>query len=671
MPIIDVKKIIIEQIDKETNDVIENGRKYELDCSTSMDMEPVYINGEERVYQDETAVVLHNVTAPNIYGYDLIVNTADFTLSMYAFLSDGMYNDGSFRREKNIFLNNWDGTWTAGWSESTMRNRNWFAPMEVSNNEGFSGTSGSYSIVNGIDVNNPGSVASGTPDSVRTYTRRFVKPDSIRSLDTVYNDSLIALSNTLRSNGGERTNYVVQEDGTTIAYGLQSVPGASTSPVSSGVAGSDGTGWARFKLLSSCSIYAMSSGTYSNNTWMPTAQPNTLYNLVFGLENVASTTKTYTNSDGSTEPRSLSRFMRDIPARQKPYFSLYITANPNARTMFEYFPGETGRSSVVEYDEGAALSMGIRLRSFINDDPYVILDKTFAQLEGELWSTTETSEEYLHKVTTYRKQFEFEPGSNFMLTAYMYYYVNPIEDISTWDTTAEVFTVNAPVISFSYRSLTFARNKIDNQPFVFDYYDTEEEYLTDAERYFEGDTTTGIDDDLLLGHYKTLHSSMRNYLNFFKMTLYADNYSGADHDGYYRLEFPVCYADPIPLTINKEFLEYDITIHARDDYIKNRSSLYINMTVEDEPEEEISAEPTIFDIIEGASWIEGEGEPGAEVVVILPNGNELSGTVTAGGDWFVISIGAQLVAKQTVEAYQTEDGKLPSPRVSTVVRPRT
>ena len=66
-----------------------------------------------------------------------------------------------------------------------------------------------------------------------------------------------------------------------------------------------------------------------------------------------------------------------------------------------------------------------------------------------------------------------------------------------------------------------------------------------------------------------------------------------------------------------------------------------------------------------------KGVPGAELVVLLPDGTKVTTTVNENGIWLVpVPSGIVLFAGQTVYAYQTVPGYAPSENASFVVQPR-
>ena len=80
-----------------------------------------------------------------------------------------------------------------------------------------------------------------------------------------------------------------------------------------------------------------------------------------------------------------------------------------------------------------------------------------------------------------------------------------------------------------------------------------------------------------------------------------------------------------------------------------------------------SKEPAILPVTEGDNTINGTGEPGARVVVTLPDGTTLDATVAPDGTWSVDVTGKEPRAGDKIKAVQTEPGKDPSPEVETTV----
>ena len=116
--------------------------------------------------------------------------------------------------------------------------------------------------------------------------------------------------------------------------------------------------------------------------------------------------------------------------------------------------------------------------------------------------------------------------------------------------------------------------------------------------------------------------------------------------------------------------EYTVTVNPD-------GSIYVNgvpladFTVANTPSLPLSPTPVIYSITEGDMFILGEGVPGAELVVLLPDGTKVTTTVNENGIWLVpIPSGIVLFAGQTVYAYQTVPGYAPSENASFVVQPR-
>lgn len=85
--------------------------------------------------------------------------------------------------------------------------------------------------------------------------------------------------------------------------------------------------------------------------------------------------------------------------------------------------------------------------------------------------------------------------------------------------------------------------------------------------------------------YSTQYSGTEPQKKLFKTTLYTDTYVGADIDKQYKVEMPVCWAQINNYTLNNSFNNEDVTIFARDSYIRRLPALTINKLIEREEKE--------------------------------------------------------------------------------------
>ena len=116
--------------------------------------------------------------------------------------------------------------------------------------------------------------------------------------------------------------------------------------------------------------------------------------------------------------------------------------------------------------------------------------------------------------------------------------------------------------------------------------------------------------------------------------------------------------------------EYTVTVSPDGSIYVNGAPLS-EFTVANTPSLPLSPTPVIYSITEGDMFILGEGVPGAELVVMLPDGTKITTTVNTDGIWLVpVPAGNELYSGQTVYAYQTIPGYAPSKNASFVVQPR-
>lgn len=91
MPLITARRIVIEEIDRETHDMPVDGKHFTLDCNVSFDLDFLYTGGARTVYQNGSRVMDMNTENYSFYGADIIVNHYDFQIALSPFLYGGNY----------------------------------------------------------------------------------------------------------------------------------------------------------------------------------------------------------------------------------------------------------------------------------------------------------------------------------------------------------------------------------------------------------------------------------------------------------------------------------------------------------------------------------------------------------------------------------------------------
>ena len=114
-----------------------------------------------------------------------------------------------------------------------------------------------------------------------------------------------------------------------------------------------------------------------------------------------------------------------------------------------------------------------------------------------------------------------------------------------------------------------------------------------------------------------------------------------------------------------------VTVEGQDD----KSGEDVDVTVKEDGDDHVvldpdkSKPPEVDPITAGDSQITGKGEPGADIVVTLPDGTDLDTKVGQDGKWSVsVPSGKRPGAGQKVNVVQTEIGKSPSDPVEVTVR---
>lgn len=116
--------------------------------------------------------------------------------------------------------------------------------------------------------------------------------------------------------------------------------------------------------------------------------------------------------------------------------------------------------------------------------------------------------------------------------------------------------------------------------------------------------------------------------------------------------------EPVELTI----------VVAADGSITINGAPMNGFTVGNRPVAMPSQPPVIHAVMEGSSFVTGDGVPGAEIQVDLPDGTVVRTTVTASGVWVAaVPQGMYLQVGETISVTQTEVGHTPSEDVVSVI----
>lgn len=672
MALIDIRQIILEQINPVTNNPFpgDEGIKIVIDCNETINIDPVYIAGAEKVYTNDKQVVAYNFEENLLYGYDLTINFTDFDTRLFSFLTNGIYYGEDLAR-KNIFgqviPDGFDSIPGAGFDIYQMSNyRKWvvnLTPPAIRPDPPTWLTVTEVGVPTIADTEYPGSAWNGEDAERRDLVKRKYIKFEDRSDDTITNELLIEERQRLIDAGEEPQlyDYILSR---TVSTHTSYVIDNETSQVITDLE----TGWTHFNLLSMSSVLAIGSGDFVPSSWKPKAVPGVKYNFFCAFE----TSSFYEQFDG--ENYSIPRFIKEALANNpsvdytgedvlaNTYF--HLTLDPGARDYFRYLSEEqeTNYPLIGTQDFAEAQRRRENFLDRVRNDSNAIVSGYLRSGDGILDNFYDPAEtDYLNKTVTIRKQVQFNQESDIVLTCYIVYMPEDEKEIFNLDITAQAYRQRIPFIAPTFFSLTPAKIPIEEETYAVDFYGQNDEAI--YYRDMQEQLASGVG----AGGMKSPHSTARNYANLFSTTVFAENYKGADRNGYYRLEFPCCHADPPSLNISREFTSPIGVIHARDDYINNRSAININYTGNPEPEPEPTSEPpTIDPIQEGIGWVTGYGIVGATVHIIWPNGDTTESSPSSLGVWVGFPP-SRLIGGQIVQAYQIEHGKNPSEIVSTEV----
>lgn len=112
-----IDRILFEEIDNITHEVVEDGRKYQIDCITATDFTPIVKAQKERTYEQEDRVLEFNARPELLRGMNMKIDQAFFDLEGLAFLSGGSYYEYGEVIGKNAFRGY--GTTNVSYSWST------------------------------------------------------------------------------------------------------------------------------------------------------------------------------------------------------------------------------------------------------------------------------------------------------------------------------------------------------------------------------------------------------------------------------------------------------------------------------------------------------------------------------------------------------------------------
>lgn len=538
MPLIDVNRIVIEEIDGTTFDVIQGGESFTFDCNISVDMNFLYEETEEKTYRNEDIVVAHNANDPIIHGVDLSINMLEFTLAFLQFVNGGYYKTGitvprNLLRVYEAYPVD-DPTTKSFYYDMFFQNSSSSRYYVMPGLQDLQTHSGVW--LSSTELRSP-SIDIGT-DVQRLDGNSFVS-------DTSTNDYLKTL-------GKELPN--------------RTTPGGSEIP------------WFYDcrPVVPTANPY-LSNSWYKNgvNVWQAQYDNNdpimmvegTTYNIICILADL--NTVDNQNGGGSTSNNASEtiNYWLEYANRfgtERQTLEHYITLDPNAVENFKaaVSGGLSNSSAEIGYNDWI---------EHINNDPYKLdhfdLNPKNSNHKAARWIANKDSKE-LNWTKALRLEYQYTATeSNIPLV------LNHLV-FTRRDGGNSGFTSYSCLGNIIFPYVSVASTTVENATInIMDTYQNEKQYIDDIEIQKGGGGD--LDGDLEMWEYKSPIGKLGSNRRLFKTTLYVDNYIGGSKEGMLRFIFPVCYSDPINLQVSQQFSDYALNIHSRDEYIENKSAVYV------------------------------------------------------------------------------------------------
>lgn len=611
MALINVRRLILEEISPVTNRPIPTSQKFIIDCNEYFDIEPFGVNSEERFYTNDNQTVNYNLSLNRNQGYDITIGFSSFDLSLYSFLSSNVFiNEISL--QSNLFgnANHLYGN-TISYSTTAYQVENskiWgiqhIRPSDYGIGMYNTFVNGRYGILQSTAqaenefigywsiYNNTATPAiRGTNEQ-----RKYIVFDTNRNPDTTFMNSLKAIRDGIENgtiaNNNDSISYTIQNGAyimyTSIVGGFNATSSyileeTTTVPVNNLV------GFYQFGIMQSYSFMAMcGTSTAPGDNWRPQSVVGITYNFLCVLESSNLVIK-YNFDDTRTRNYDIAEFyyqMAQLPAEYKADEILsntymYITFNNMAREMVNAFSTANPRA-VYTQDATVAAQNYSTVMNFVNDDNEVVLFDNLLNLRSFfVGSTTELDPSSNNTSWVLRRSMTFSEQHDIKMSSFIFFM--PTSDASNpWvpptDQTPPVLRMGIPFKSPTWCTLVPRYYPLELQPAVIRAYgeNEQEQYTSDMQEYI-GSEYVDDSEKLKIGGMKATHSTFKNNPKLFKTIMYTERYTGTDKTGYYKMEFPVCYSDPPPININNvDFTQQTTVIHAREDFIDNISSLYVN-----------------------------------------------------------------------------------------------
>lgn len=623
MPIVDVLRIKIEKIDKYTHLPVEGdeAEKYIIECNTSAELSPVYIGGNEIVYESDNSLVDYNVENFTMYGVNVVIQTATFSLKRHAFLTGGIFLDqDAIYPRKNMFGLIAHNVWTNAANAYDTRNEyalsvygqlhriiydlvdGELVPRDTFNTSAMSKTINGY-------VNNHIYIPSDSYPTRESWVNYYIQNNNVYPYarmgliigqygvaplrDMVNGDIPIYFSSTtnaLTSTKDVHSSWMWALDHPESdnihkndqAYLHRTVYALYNEKQWRQQNGYTWGGWLFEYVWGKTAAY--------NGTGQMQSVVDTKYNFAFffGWQNAMTI-----NDSFGTNPEIIG-LINDQNAQSMyfDHFRVIVSLNPSFQTHYSAYATKTATTDCMTTKQA--------LQNALDTDEY-LLDYFNPNTDNRIWqdyvNTLTTSRLNVNIYGGNRLEYEFtytevtkikltvalvldldavdasgffnQPGTTSM-------FINPITGVGTY-----LRAIMAQPIIFERCEVAGQKNL--NQVTIDDsYFSSLSEY--EEELLQAGTEIPGV----VPNTYYSPHSIAPNETDLFATTLYTRDFIGADVNQYYKLYMNNCFSDKQPgLTINQIFNDHEMHIYARDSFITVRPALEISPMTTEEYRQEI------------------------------------------------------------------------------------
>lgn len=626
MPIVDVLRIKIEKIDKYTHLPLEGdeAEKYIIECNTSAELSPVYIGGNEIIYESDNSLVDYNIENFTMYGVNVVIQTATFSLKRHAFLTGGIFldQDAIYPRTNLFGLRGYRGY---------INGQNGY-----DTNVSYPGVqlSGQYhrklwNLVDGIPVKNTTYNTNAASRIVNGYLNLITYPSAtFPTREDWYNSN--KNSNIIPRVSGQgiflltsstQNGYVPawrdMVNGTTsnppgfdvrIPASAKDVNNSWESalvPESDNVrVGDQSYCWTYADLWYNERQWRNEQGLNSSGMWTIFAQGiRAAYNGTGTIQSVLNTKYNFTFFFGWQTFIVMQDFYANLPTEfitKEQYktmisdnIKVVVSLNPNFQQHYKAYYSYTATTDPIipSVDFQTAIDTDEYLLDYFspgNDErlwqgfPDVIREGVSVFTTGPIYGGNRLNYSY-----TYQDEVPIKLTVAFFLdmdaVVSSGYFNLPIAQgpVNFNDNWVDGRIIFADPVWFP-RCEVAGQKAVTDVAYDWDWFNSIAEY--EEELLQAGTEIPGV----VPNTYYSPHSIAPNETDLFATTLYTRDFIGADVNQYYKLYMNNCFSDKQPgLTINQFFNDHEMHIYARDSFITVRPALEISPMTAEEYRQEI------------------------------------------------------------------------------------